>query len=89
MEKQLEANTEGQGYIHYEIVIKHQNDEWGVWRRSDNWCFGFQFCCECSDYYAFQLCLCRYREFEQYSKNLYKCGVKPSMGVSSLVGATV
>ncbi len=57
-ERQLEANTEGQGYIHYEIVAKHHNDEWTVWRR--------------------------YTEFEQFSKQLHKLGVRPSMGVSIL-----
>lgn len=33
VEKQLEANTEGQGFIHYEVAVKHQNDAWSVWRR--------------------------------------------------------
>ena len=35
VEKSLEANSEGQGYIHYEISIRHHNDEWSVWRRLD------------------------------------------------------
>ena len=33
VEKQLEANTEGQGYIHYELVVRHHNDEWALWKR--------------------------------------------------------
>ena len=58
VEKSLEANSEGQGYIHYEVSIRHHNDEWSVWRR--------------------------YREFETYSKVLYKHGIKPSQGVSAV-----
>ena len=33
VERTLEANSEGQGYIHYEVQVRHHNDEWTVWRR--------------------------------------------------------
>lgn len=33
IERKLEARTEGQGFIHYEVTVRHHNDEWSCWRR--------------------------------------------------------